>query len=424
MKSLSPIDVTVLTWLKPELDGTLKLAGSALERHVDDGQGVAALRECGEHLHQVAAILNMVELTGPARFAEEMDRLALALADSSVAGGETAFTLLMQCIVQLPDYLERLQNGHRDVPIVLLPLINDLRAVRGATPLGEESVYSANMQHAVPQDVIEQLAAVQTPRAFADTATAFQSRLLAWLNNQSDTQAASQLASSCSELCALSNEDNSRKLFWTASALLDAVGRGALPVDKSLRQAIIQIDQEVNHLGSQGLAEMRRNSPLRVTQELLYFVSLAPDATERLRRIYDTFDLSGNVPDESEIEHAKSSLLGRNNALIGSVTSVIKEDILRVKDALDMSIRQSDASPEKMAELVTVLSRIEGTLGLIDANEAKTLIRSGREAIQDFVNGKAALDDGQLMAIAKSLLSVELMLDRQGAGFEDRKSVV
>ena len=234
MKSLSPIDVTVLTWLKPELDGTLKLAGSALERHVDDGQGVAALRECGEHLHQVAAILNMVELTGAARFAEEMDRLALALADSSVSGSETAFTLLMQCIVQLPDYLERLQNGHRDVPIVLLPLINDLRAVRGASPLGEESVYSANMQHEIPQQVLQQLSAVQTPRAFSETAAAFQARLLAWLNNQSDNQAASQLALSCSELCALSIEDNSRKLFWTASALLDGVGRGAIPVDKSL----------------------------------------------------------------------------------------------------------------------------------------------------------------------------------------------
>ena len=154
-----------------------------------------------------------------------------------------------------------------------------------------------------------------------------------------------------------------------------------------LRQAIIQIDQEVNHLGSQGLAEMRRNSPLRVTQELLFFVSQTPDATERLRLIYDTFELAGNIPEKDEIEHAKSSLLGRNNALIASVTTVIKEDILRVKDALDMSIRQADASPEKMAEIAAVLSRIEGTLGLIDANDAKALIKAGREELQGFVNG-------------------------------------
>ena len=36
----------------------------------------------------------------------------------------------MRGVVQLPDYLERLQGGHRDIPIVLLPLINDLRGAR------------------------------------------------------------------------------------------------------------------------------------------------------------------------------------------------------------------------------------------------------------------------------------------------------
>ncbi|MEY3517044.1 MAG: hypothetical protein RIS67_1261, partial [Pseudomonadota bacterium] len=70
MKLLSPIDVTVLTWLKPELDSTLQSARSSLERFVEEGQGITALRECSGHLHQVAGILNMVELTGAARLAE------------------------------------------------------------------------------------------------------------------------------------------------------------------------------------------------------------------------------------------------------------------------------------------------------------------------------------------------------------------
>jgi chemosensory pili system protein ChpA (sensor histidine kinase/response regulator) len=144
MKLLSPIDVTVLTWLKPELDSTLHQARNCLEQYVEDGQGVTALRECGQHLHQVAGILNMVELTGAARLAEEMEQLSGGLAEDKAQGNENAFSLLMQCIVQLPDYLERLQNGHRDVPEVLLPLINELRSIGNHPPLSEESVYTAN----------------------------------------------------------------------------------------------------------------------------------------------------------------------------------------------------------------------------------------------------------------------------------------
>ena len=40
--------------------------------------------------------------------------------------------MLMRGTVLLPDYLERLQNGHRDIPIVLLPLLNEIRAATRA----------------------------------------------------------------------------------------------------------------------------------------------------------------------------------------------------------------------------------------------------------------------------------------------------
>ena len=72
MKLLSPIDVTVLTWLKPELDSTLHQARNCLEQYVEDGQGVTALRECGQHLHQGAGIHNMVDLTGAPSLADEI----------------------------------------------------------------------------------------------------------------------------------------------------------------------------------------------------------------------------------------------------------------------------------------------------------------------------------------------------------------
>jgi chemosensory pili system protein ChpA (sensor histidine kinase/response regulator) len=48
----------------------------------------------------------------------------------------------MRGIVQLPDYLERLQGGHKDIPIVLLPLLNDLRATRGEKLLTESALFS------------------------------------------------------------------------------------------------------------------------------------------------------------------------------------------------------------------------------------------------------------------------------------------
>ena len=55
-------------------------------------------------------------------------------------------TILMRGIVQLPDYLERLQSGHKDIPIVLLPLVNELRTARGEQADGFASGESAGGQ--------------------------------------------------------------------------------------------------------------------------------------------------------------------------------------------------------------------------------------------------------------------------------------
>ena len=44
-------------------------------------------------------------------------------------------------------------------------------------------------------------------------------------------------------------------------------------------------------------------------------------------------------PSEAEIDHARSSLSGRNRELLDTVGNAVKEELLRVKDALDLHLR-------------------------------------------------------------------------------------
>ena len=51
----------------------------------------------------------------------------------------------MRAAVQLPAYVERVLNGGRDIPLVLLPLLNDLRAARGRPLLSESTLLLLNV---------------------------------------------------------------------------------------------------------------------------------------------------------------------------------------------------------------------------------------------------------------------------------------
>ena len=141
------IDLSTLTWVKNELDQTLREARQSLEAHVETPADKAQLEMLVGHLHQVFGTLQMVELYGASMLAEEMECVGRAIADDSVSQHDEACEVLMRAILQLPDYLDRLMTGQRDIPLVLLPILNDLRAVRGANLLSDRKSTRLNSSH-------------------------------------------------------------------------------------------------------------------------------------------------------------------------------------------------------------------------------------------------------------------------------------
>ncbi|PPU40237.1 Hpt domain-containing protein [Xanthomonas arboricola] len=138
-----------LGWVKPELDETLRQARNEIEYFAEEPSDTSRMRFCAGYLHQVQGTLRMVELYAPAMVAEELELLAQAVQVGEVADRDEACAMLMRGTVLLPDYLERLQNGHRDIPIVLLPLLNEIRATRGQLGLNESVLFAFDPQAGV-----------------------------------------------------------------------------------------------------------------------------------------------------------------------------------------------------------------------------------------------------------------------------------
>ncbi|MDU7556434.1 MAG: Hpt domain-containing protein, partial [Pseudomonas sp.] len=138
-------DYVALEWVKDEIADTLKQARTALEDYVLQ-PAAEALEQCLACIHQVHGSLLMVEFYGAALLAEETEHLVVALQKGRVSQSEEALRLLMQAFNQLPLYLDRVHTARRDWPLVVLPLINDLRTARGESLLSETSLFSPDLQ--------------------------------------------------------------------------------------------------------------------------------------------------------------------------------------------------------------------------------------------------------------------------------------
>ena len=66
----------------------------------------------------------------------------------------------------------------------------------------------------------------------------------------------------------------------------------------------------------------------------------------------------------------------------------VKEDLLRVKDALDLYLRTSQNDPAVLQPQAEALQRVSDTLGMLGLGLARTLVQQQRDAMQEIVDGK------------------------------------
>ncbi len=256
MRLQDHIDFTTLQWVKPELDETLALARQALESYVDNPGERDVMRACADNLHQVQGTLRMVELYGAAMVAEEMETLSISLLEDHVRNREDAYAALMRGLMQLPDYLERLSSGHRDVPVVLLPLLNELRASRDQEALSESALFTPNLDAALPIHAPAPTNAADAQRhknEIAELRLRFQQQMLAWFRGQG---AVNQLAGMRKTLNAIATRcvtTPGRRLWWIAAGVLEGLDHGMLKNHAAeVRQLIGRVDRSIRQLIEQG----------------------------------------------------------------------------------------------------------------------------------------------------------------------------
>ncbi|GAB3315528.1 hypothetical protein GCM10027564_24920 [Luteimonas notoginsengisoli] len=413
------IDYTTLGWVKPELDETLRQARIEIEGFVDDPADTSRMRFCASYLHQVQGTLRMVELYAPAMVTEEMERLAQALQHGEVADRDVACATLMRGVVLLPDYLERLQSGHKDIPIVLLPLLNELRAARGESGLSESVLFAPDLARPLPSN----LPAATAGRARNAEVLPLLERLSAAIAEWPEDGApkdAEEISAAIDALFVRTEQDETRRMLWVAGSVASALRDAALKPSPGLRQAFASVQREARRqFEDDGFGIPRAETTLEPTRQLLYHVAHADSRHPALQELRETFDLDAAQPTQSEISHAQGSLSGRNRALLDTVSAAVKEDLLRVKDVLDLHLRSSAPNVAALQPQVEALGRVADTLGMLGLGVARNVVQQQRDAMDAIVRGDRVADEGALLDVAGALLYVDATLDDQVARLGD-----
>ena len=404
MKTGNELDINTLSWVKSEIDETLKQARTALEAYVEEPEDESRLQFCLNYLHQVRGTLQMVELYGASMAAEEMEAVVQALLENQISNREDAYEVLIRGILQLPDYLEHLLTGHHDMPMVLLPLLNDLRAARGEALLSENALFTPDLsvQAPPPADLTGDLQSLAKKLRHH-----YHLGLLGWFRDQDSRSSLKRIGKVIEQLREAAGEAEINRLLWVAGGLVASLRNGGLDSSVSVKLLLGQLDRQIKRIIDNGDMALASEPPHELLKNLLYYVATSQSADDRTREVKEAFRLDEILPDAGTLEHARADLAGPNAELLGTVSSVLLEDLARVKDTLDVLMRQENPEVASLEPLVESLEQMADTLGMIGLGLQRRLLQDQLEILAQMTAGKLPLSEDNLMGLATAMLSLE-----------------
>ncbi|MFJ2427998.1 Hpt domain-containing protein [Pseudomonas sp. NPDC087804] len=405
-------DYVALEWVKGEIAETLKQAHQAIEAVLDDPQAFPGLDECLDYIHQVHGSLQMVEFYGAALLAEEMEHLVEALQQERVSHRDEALHLLLQALGQLPIYLDRVQSARRDLPLVVLPLINDLRSARGESLLSETSLFSPQLPELPPlsAQALALLEPPELPNVLRKLRQTLQMALVGLLREQDDQTHLGYLAKVFTRLEALSGDTPLSPLWQVASALVEGMREGVIANSPALRSLFKDADKELKRLLDQGMAGLNQPPPPELLKSLLFYIAKAEHPTGQMLTMKDRYSLDDALPDSAMVDEERARLAGPDRDAMRSVLAALCEELVRVKERLDLFVRSDRQHTSDLESLLAPLRQIADTLAVLGFGQPRKVIIDQLAVVLSLAQGQREPNDAILMDVAGALLYVEATL--------------
>lgn len=412
MQTQTQHDRSALRWIRGELDQTLRQARHALEDFVEGQQ--ERLQDGIDSLHHAHGVLEMVQVYGGAMLADELEQLASAMATGQVKRPEAAAEAMMLGLVQLPAYLERVELGGADVPMALLPLMNDLRSAREAPLVSETSLFAPKLDALVASETVRPGSGNrELPQLIHHHRSHFHRGLLGWIKGVNEKSSLRHMHDVLDVLNAAAGTARLRRLLDAAEALTVVLMEDEEVPALAVRPLFGKLDRVFKQIIDQGEEAAMLAFPVDLLKNLLYYVARSGSTDSRVVAVRHAADLVNSFPEEATVD-LTGSIGGPDREMFEAVGEALADDLRSVKDQLDLYMRSDKRDPERVTSLAQPIQRIADTLGMIGRGELRTRLKHRCDELRAAESSVQAPDEEQLLTLAGDLLFVESSLSDLG----------
>ena len=404
-----------LEWVRGELKSTLHRAQVELEAVVEAVDAAPSMRACLAAIHQVHGTLKMVQLEGPMRIAAEMEQIAQSLMNNSVTEVRLAQETLMQAVLQLPGYLDRVHREQEDFESNFLPMVNNLRAVRG-----EQRIQSASAElegvngpdlwpltQAASEEVVNDYLQGGGEGNLPKIRVRYQQCLGAILKKVEVRKNLTTIGKLLTMLARLCGDSPTGNLAELGLGVVEGVAKGGIKLDNQTAKRLKQIDDHLKPFAQAGQHGLSAPVDEELAIGLIKLINGSKKETKRISALRQRY--------ASRTTEPEAFAMGPDDETMSAVASILIEELNSVTDKLDLFVRVKSRNIDDLATLLPTLEQISSTMIILGHAERQTAVANQITIIKGLEASGEPSED-VLLNMAQALLEIGVGLGQLVVG--------
>jgi chemosensory pili system protein ChpA (sensor histidine kinase/response regulator) len=318
------LDYNALSWVRQEIDVTLRQAHAVLVEYAGDMEREELLCDYADILHQLRGPLQIAELAGADSLVAGIEAVVSCLRRNCGSEQEATLAILAQSMKMLSAYLSHEQSGAKDTPENILAQVKVLHSIEKYLVADTKDVVISN-QDTLPEGVFQgggggSVAEIKE-RAHA-ARVKFQNALVTWYRGGRRKKGVAELAKVLEQLQADARSEGEAILWWVGAGVSDALLTGLLGDSREIRQLFGQLDRQIKRLVENGDVEFDDTQTQALLKELLNTIAIIQTDDGRISEILATFRLGAFDVDQAPAVNVASQLRLEN----GPKEGVVREE--------------------------------------------------------------------------------------------------
>ncbi|OGT91022.1 MAG: hypothetical protein A2514_09135 [Gammaproteobacteria bacterium RIFOXYD12_FULL_61_37] len=396
-----------IKWIRKDLLELVREARMALEDFAEGSGDPVQMGRCVDRLHQARGVLYMVQLHGAVLLAEEMGQLAEALHRQRVPKADEANEALMLGMVQLPDYLDRVQAGETDSPLRVMPVLNEMRASRDAPLFTELDLFGLDLERRLTGTLEKGKPCGDLPEVAKQQRPLLHRGLLKWFRDFEPAEGVRQILAVTDALAEGAGTGRVRLFFRSVGALAASIVSAPLDAGVSVKQLLGKVDREIKRIIDQGEKAFFDEMPIDLYKNVLYHVSKSGSDGDRIAEVRRAFDFTALEEPAGAIRAG-----GLSAELFDTVAEAVREDLVKIKDELDLFIRTGKGDVRRLEKVRDPIDKLADTFGMLGQGDLRTQLKEQVQNLNGWILAGGTPPEAGLMEMASAILSVESQLQQ------------